>query len=186
MLLIGMMTATLAMSAALASTTVGYYLSGDGVPKASLSTTSPPGGALPNLDPGRNNDPGLQLNKTDKGMAETNPKKFQHWQIAASALEIDGSVTLMVWTAMKDFKDDKDGQFTAYLLDCSSTSCDVLGTSTNTLVPPPAWTPVTVTFPAIKHTIGTGRSLAVRIVVTNESDDDMWFAYATSTYPRAA
>ncbi len=172
------------MTAALAATTYAtYYLDADGLPFASLTTSSPPGGALPNYDPGRDPDAeGLVLKKSDKGFAETNIEKYQQWGRDASGLTVDGAVILRVWAAMKDFRADKTGQFTAYLLDCTS-SCSILGSTVVTRPRGAGFSEAVVDFPSLSLKFDPGHSLAVRIIVDKQSEEDMWFAYHTSTYP---
>ena len=55
------------------------YLTGTGVPEASLSAQPPSAGTLPNYDPGRDDSPGLILKKTDGGANEADPTKYQIW-----------------------------------------------------------------------------------------------------------
>ncbi|MGZ8784796.1 MAG: hypothetical protein ACXW1Y_04450 [Acidimicrobiia bacterium] len=107
---------------------------------------------------------------------------------AESAIDLDGSASLTFWSAMKDFDTTKKGIVQAYLLDCtpSGTSCSLIGSGSKTLDPWSGrsnnWVFRTVSFGSVTHTVPSGRSLAVRIAVSDLSGDDMWFAYDTTSY----
>ncbi len=163
------------------------YLDGDGVPKASL-TAGGPGGSLRNHDSGRNSDPGLTLKKGGSGAGESDATKYQMWVAAAGELNLDGPVTLTFWSAMKDFEDDKKGSVRAFLLDCNGAGndCDTIDAANRTdnpWSPSEDWTAKTISFGPVKYSLPAGRALAVKIIVRDNSNDDIWFAYDAAAYP---
>lgn len=178
--------ASASISAAMAGTsTATFYLDADSEPIGSLSQSSPPGGPLPNYDPDRDKDAlGLVLKDSDEGMAETDPDKYQRWQMkTATGLHVSGKPVFRIWSVMKDYDDDKEGQFTSYLLDCLGSSCSVLSSVVKTRPEGAGWSQQVITFPTIDHVVPTGHFLGIQVVVTKASESDMWFAYHTSTYP---
>jgi hypothetical protein len=164
------------------------YLKGNGVPKADLSTTAPISDSLPNYDPNRDSDPGLMLQKSADGWAENDSKKYQMWVSSSEGMEINGQVTLNFWSAMKDFEDDKVGLVEAFLLDCSpgGGGCvliDQASRESDPWNPSETWVSKTIDFGVVTYSIAADRSLALKLVVGDDSDDDMWFAYDTTSYP---
>ncbi|MFQ5967205.1 MAG: hypothetical protein ACE5MI_06295 [Acidimicrobiia bacterium] len=166
-----------------------YYLKGDGVPQATLSTTAPTATVLPNYDPGRDSDPGLLLKKSSLGLAETDPTKYQLWGTAPGAVTVDGPANLVFWSAMKDFEDDKEATVAAALLDCVTPGVSCVTVATGTVTADPwsggssTWVEHTLDFGTVSYTVAAGRVLAVKVVVDDTpADDDMWFAYDTVDY----
>lgn len=165
-----------------ATTTKAFYLSGSTTPVATLSTSTPPGGSLPDYD-GSGED-GRRLNRSDKGVNEDNEDEYQTFRSAANGLQISGQPSLDLWVRMKDEDDDQTGAITAYLLDCLGSACNLLSTATKTLVPGGPWVKTTLTFPTVSHSFADGRELAVKIIVPKDlSDDHMDIAYYRSAYP---
>lgn len=177
------------LGTALASTS-GFYLKADGVPQATTDEAAPSAGTLANYDPGRDDDPGLLLQKSSIWLGETDPTKYQLWLTAPGELVLDGPATLTLWSAMKDFDSDKKGHIKAYLLDCdaSGTDCSKIsdaGRGANPWSRDGGWVERELDLGTVQHTIAVGRSLAVKLVVTDLSHDDMWLAYDTVSYPSA-
>lgn len=90
---------------------------------------------------------------------------------------------------MKDFETTKKGVVQAFLLDCTSsgTSCNLIDSGSKTLDPwsggSSTWVSRTINFGSVTYSVPSGRSLAVKVVVGDQSGDDMWFAYDTTSYP---
>lgn len=165
-----------------------YYLKGTGVPRADLSTAAPTSGSLPNYDPGQDSDPGRKLDKSDEGWNEDNPGKHQLWVAPKGEMTIDGQVTLTFWSAMKDFDQDKGARVEAFLLDCNpgGSTCVLIDQGSRESYPWSAsasWVSKTIDFGSVTYSIAENRSLAIKVVVGDDSDDDMWFAYDTTSYP---
>lgn len=187
--LVGSCFAVVGLPTAEGATASVLYLKSPGVPNGGLSTSSPTAGSLPNYDPGRDDKPGLLLAKGANGWQENDPVKHQQWVTPPGAMSIDGGVSLEFWSAMKDLNDDKKGTVGAYLLQCNpgGNNCDLLGQGTSQKNPwsSGSWVKRVIDFGHIDHDIPPGRSLTVKLTVGNNSDDDMWFAYDTTSYPSA-
>ena len=157
-----------------------YYLGPDGVPRAQLMF-NPRGGEMPNYDRGRDVEPGLLLQRSNRGLEEEDEARFQHWQIEASGQRLAGFPSMAVWSAADMFEAGKQGVFTVYLLDCDITGadCDNLGSKVATVDTGAGatWIETPLDFPAIDHQFAEGRHLGVRIVVSSASETDMIFAY---------
>ncbi len=175
------------MGVAIKQSVPTLYLGGTGVPTATLSATAPTG-ALGNPDPGRDAAVGLYLQKGGSGVNETDPAKVQTWLTPAGTASLSGTVQLVMWTAMKDFRTDKAGALTAYLLNCdgNGANCTTLATATSTSSPwtnSNTWVQKTFSFGSQSTTLASGRRLGVRIIVPDASDDDMKLAYGAALYP---
>ena len=107
-----------------ATPNLSFYLVGDSVPIGSMSTTSPPKLELPNFDPDRDSEPGLLLAKSSGGVGETDPTRYQQWEVNPGAGNLSIS-KFVIWGAMKDKNNAKSGLIGVYLLDCG-TSCTLL------------------------------------------------------------
>ena len=163
-----------------------FYLKNDGIPIASLEERPPKAGELANFDPGRDITPGLLLERTPNGLAETDEAKFQHWQNEVGALTISGIPTLVLWASLKDFDPTKVGVFTAYILDCPSWGYDcttlVAVEHAFQLRPTDSWVETMINFPEVEYEIPEGRALGIKIVVSSKSEDDLLFAYDRLSY----
>ena len=160
-----------------AAATEDLYLAGDGEPKATMSMTAPPSIPLPDYD---GEGPGRLVKKDGGGWNQDDQTKYQQWSYDASGQTVS-VLNLRIWAAAKDFDDDKAVKFRAYLLDCGG-SCNLIQQSAVVTVKASGWKQVTVPFHVTNLSFGSGRSLVVKITVVDDSDDDMWFAYGTSTY----
>lgn len=163
-----------------------FYLRNDGIPMATLTERPPKAGDLTNFDPGRDISPGLLLERTPKGIEETDDAKYQHWQTDIGSMTLSGTPTLVVWASLKDFDATKVGVFTAYLLDCPEWGydCTTLGAKEHTLQlrPTDVWVETMVTFPEVNYEISEDRALGITIVASDESEDDLLIAYDRLNY----
>jgi hypothetical protein len=187
-LLVGLF-ALLCLSSSVSAEEQVWYLSGDGVPLATMSAVVPTATTLANHDPGRDDNPGLFLVKGGAGMAETDPALYQQWVAAAGSVTVNGSAAFVFWAAMKDYGTPKRGVVEAYLLDCDPTGadCAVIAQGSRDILDWSGgwgfWSHHSVDFGLVNHTVPDGRSLAVRVVVGNASDDDIMFAYDAAGFP---
>lgn len=167
----------------LAGASRSYYLNGDGVPTASMTESPPKNVQLPDHD-GQDEEPGLLLEKTDRGVYETDPSKFQMWIADANPGKLAGPARVEIYASPKEFESDKIGNFDAYLLDCDpgGFGCLLLAQDDEDVEGTGDWVAVTLDFGSVTHEIEPDRVLAVMVVVDDDSDDDMWFAYGTATY----
>ena len=101
-------------------------------------------------------------------------------------IEINGDVDLILWSAIKDFGQSKRGVVTAYLRDFDGT--DYTEIASATLDTPDwqggseNWVEAPFKFSDVSFTLSAGHYLEFKIVVGNDSGDDMWFAYDTAYY----
>lgn len=155
------------------------YLRGHAVPSAPMTKSSPPPGSLPNFDPGRDDFPGLLVQKGSGSADESDPVKYQEWShpVGGETLSLEEFV---IWAAPKDFDENKTIIFNVHVLDCGGT-CQVLDSASVT-VSGAGWSQRTVAINVDNHTFAAGRKVTVKVVVDDGSDDDGWFAYGTATY----
>jgi hypothetical protein len=157
-----------------------YYLGPEGVPYGEL-VLNPRGGEMPNYDRGRDVEPGLILERSDRGLAEDDETRFQHWQIEASGERLTGYPSLVVWAAADRFEPARRGVFDVFLLDCNASGgdCEEIGSGQGTIDSGrgATWVETVVDIGAIDHRFAERRNLAVRIVVSEASDTDLIFAY---------
>ena len=87
---------------------------------------------------------------------------------------------------MKDFE-KKMGRVEAFLLDCApGGSCVLIDQASKDSSPwtqSDSWAQSSIDFGSVTYSLASNRVLALKLVVGNDSDDDMWFAYDTTSYP---
>lgn len=171
-----------------------YYLAapeiGDvaSVPVLALIGSAPTDATLRNYDPDRDTVPGLVLAKSESGLSESDPKKHQVWSSSLSSpLKLEGPASLTVWAAVKDFETTKTGRVVAAMQECrpNGTSCATVASGSARADHEsggPRWIRSTIELGDVERTIGAGKVVAVKIVVDEDSDDDMWFAFGTADY----
>ncbi len=166
------------------------YLHATGFPDSSLSSSAPTTVVLGNLD-NRDSEPGLLLQKGGSGENEGDGTKYQAWRgPSTAATQLSGTLELRLWAALKDNNTSKRGSLTAYLRDCDSTGagCTLINSTTLTSTPwasSAGWVQKTLSFGAVNHTVASGRLLELKLIVDNNSEDDMWLAYDTTSYGSA-
>ena len=155
-----------------------------------MGFVAPSVGSLFNYDTNRDAFAGLLIQKGGTGFTDTDPMKHQRWrsEVFAVTTAVSGAPQLVFWSAMKDFKDQKRGAVAAYLVatDGTTAAWSVSGSvqRANWQGGSASWveTPLTFDAPA-PSLIPAGSWLELVLVVENSSDDDMWFAYDTATFP---
>ena len=160
-----------------------YYLGPEGIPHGEL-LLNPRSGELTNYDKGRDVEPGLLLERSDQSLDEEDETQFQHWQVEAGAERIAGYPSLVIWGAAARFESGKTGSFTAFLLDCNApaTHCEEIGSGEATIDSGrgETWVEALIDFPEVDHHFEERRYLGVRIVVSDDSETDMMFAYGNT------
>ena len=158
------------------------------------STPASYSGPVPNYDTNRNGDPGLTLEQSTLGLAETDPTKTQLWSVPSSpgAQNIGGNIRLVLPTALKTFATTGAGKMIAGLFVCDDppafASCSLQNTAT--VDRPAGWSSGLNTFVSTVFDFGTvnihipgNQSLAVKVVVDDAgSADGMWLAFDTTQY----
>jgi hypothetical protein len=145
-------------------------------------------GALSNYDTDRDSEPGLLLQKTGSGLAETDPVKTQRWALDPSENRLQGTPVLRIWVAIKDFDTSKTGQVQVGLFDCDASygDCTQLTAASGSFSQASYgadFGQVTITMPDIDHMFVAGRTVVLEVVTADASDDDLWYAYANTSYP---
>lgn len=141
--------------------------------------SSPPAAANPEPDVDGDGDDGLRIDKTDKGLLEADGDKYQTWSytVPSGGLDLQGTATVQLWSALKDFDDEKDVHAYVWLLDCAGSSCTTIASADRfeaEWVPEGGtWVYDELTFASIDYTIAAGRELRLRLQFDHE---DMWVA----------
>ena len=174
-----------------------YYLHNDPTPPTDhtnaqaslpLSKTAPTSTTLFNYDKDRDNDTGLLVQKGGSGPGETDPVKHQVWRTGAlsQGLNIAGTVTIELWAAVKAFQLQEAGEVTVFLRDYNGSTHTEIGNGTvsdaNWQGGSSSWVSKTITISGINHTIPVDNELEIELIVGANADDDMWFAYDTTSY----
>ena len=144
---------------------------------------------LYNYDVDRDDRPGLYIQKGGSGAVETDVTKGQAWRTPATpvSVQISGIVTVEIWSAMKDFQPGKRGSVTVYLRDFDGAGYGAIAQQTLTYLDWQGankyWTLKTFALGVGSYVLAPGHSLELKLVVEEDSDDDMWFAYDTAWAP---
>ena len=167
-----------------------YNIDGSVMSALPIDLIAPTTETLYNYDTNRDNDPGLFIKKSKKGLTETDVEKFQPWRTVplAKNLVILGDVYLTVFSAIKDFEDGKEGKVDIFLRDRDPTGAytelaRTTITDDNWQRGSDTFIRQTVVMPSVDHTIPLGNELEVRFTARKSGGHDMWFAYDTETYP---
>ena len=152
-----------------------------------MDITDPSVDTLYNYDTDRDASPGILIVKGGSGANEADPAKHQHWRTPAfpAAVTIEGTATVKLWSATKDFDPAKGGAVTVYLRDFDGSGYVEMGSGTLTDAEwhggSSSWVLKTLTFSVGPHTVAAGHSLELKLIVEGSSDDDMWFAYDSNS-----
>jgi len=176
-----------------------YYLHDDGSfdredPEDLMDSVPPTASTLVDYD--EDDEPGLII---QKGYAydDLDYVKYHDWiltQALAEDMIFDDSITFGIWTAMKDFNTEKTGVVATVLFDAEEDEgeeceegedeCQIIATKivTKSDWPVDSYTEVSFVMDNLNYTVPAGHYLILRMYVDNSSDDDMWFAYDTTSY----
>lgn len=179
-------TPPLTVTALLASSAVGDVAASAVLPmvvRAPLNV-----GPAVNLDTDRNEDPGLTLlrgGSLDTPGATTS-QRFQY--TPGSPVKLRGATSLVVF-ASDAGQQGGTIELEAGLYECSTaaaTSCTLLADDTvESVVGASMFTPLTIDFGVVNETIPSSRRLEVRIVVGDDSSDDVWLSWDCVQHPSA-
>lgn len=139
--------------------------------------------ALPNYDIDRDFAVGLTIKKGGTSPNEPDPRRRQHWQtdpFPAPTL-FQGDMVLELWAGMKDFGQGKRGHVTAFLRDFNGAAYSNIKVSnvlrTDWQQGSSSWVYTEFALGQVSFVLPAGHSLELTVLVNNDSDDDMWFAY---------
>ena len=89
-------------------------------------------------------------------------------------------MTLQLWSSVKDFRTDKDADYSVWLLDCASngTGCTTLASTVNVHIDKwnggvAGWAFREITIGSVSHTVAPGRMLRLRVMFNHE---DIWIS----------
>ena len=160
-----------------------------GQPLLSMDGSAPSATTLYNYDTNKDAAPGIVIVRGGSGPGESDPSKYQAWRSASFPFGavIQSHVTVTLWTAMKDFRSDRLGSMMMSLRDFDGTGyttiAALLVNRSDWLEGSATWQLFSKTFPIAGLTLAAGHQLELKITVTDQSDDDLWFAYDTTAYP---
>ena len=152
-----------------------------------MNTIVPTASTLYNYDT-FDSEPGRFIQKGGSGASETSLSRYQVWRgpELTTAMTLQGSVTVELWTAIKGFDSGERGVVHVYLFDRSDAGATPLKSATLDLA---NWQGGSSTFVLSKFTLtrngyvmAAGHSFEIKVIVANTADDDMWFAYDTAAY----
>ncbi len=178
---------TITVSSTITSSLLYLQSTGPSADVWDMSTAVPPA-ASPVPDYDADGDPGLTIEHGDGKETITDGDKYQVWRyVLPAAMQLNGPVTLELWSTVKDFRTDKNAHPYVYLYDCDAggASCvkiaetdvhfdDWNGSTAN-------WVYHEVTVGSVSRSMAAGRELHVRLLVKHE---DLWVAM-TAAYPSA-
>jgi hypothetical protein len=150
------------------------------------NAVQPQGTTLYNYDADIDTGPGRHIAHGGSGPYEADINKYQSWRTGpqASNFDVSGTVIVEFWAAMEEFRTDRVGVVRAYLLDVSGGSTAVISEGTTVLAPSSGgWHFRGIAMQIPQHTVAAGHQLEVKIIVQNNSQDHMWFAYDTAATP---
>jgi HD-GYP domain-containing protein (c-di-GMP phosphodiesterase class II) len=144
-------------------------------PETWLFVTAPP--PLGNPDPDGDGNPGLTVENSGGGEGESDPLTYQEWLLApsAGAIELNGPVTLKLWSTVEFYQVDKDIDVTVWIHDCDATGIVCGPALLNYDVHHDLWNGGVADFVyheltvgSLNHTVAVGRSLRVRLQFDHE------------------
>ncbi|MGH1490160.1 MAG: hypothetical protein ACRBK7_12330 [Acidimicrobiales bacterium] len=149
-----------------------------------LRSGSAPSGPLRNFDTNRDSFPGLMIQKDGAGLSTSDSSKNQEWSVAIpDPTRFDGSMSLTIWLAAKDFKTDERIGLLASL-DLCSPGCTRLGTGQWSGGGEGGFRKATVGFGSVDRVVPAGSTLRLKVVVPDGlATTDVWFAYDSGSHP---
>ncbi len=150
--------------------------------------TGPTATTLYNYDQNRDAFAGLLIAKGASGVSESDLIKYQAWRSSplSDGQGLAGTVTVELWTAIKDFGQNKAGEVTVFLRDYNGSTYTEIGSGmlyqANWQAGSSTWVKKTMTISGLNYTIPAGNRLEVKLIVGSNAGDNMWFAYDTTAY----
>ena len=156
-----------------------------------ISDELPVAPLLYNYDTDRDANPCLQLDKTNQGLGESDPTKYQVWRsgVLTNTLPITGTVLIDIFGTMENYVTALVGAVTVFLRDY-----DPGGPSHTEIID---WTVFARDWQegsgdfvermslilGTNYTVPAGHELEAWVVVEDQSGDAMWLAYDTDDRP---
>ena len=160
--------------------TMAWYLGTSGPSATWDLVTAPNPWAFLEPDYDKDFEPGLSIERSSTGLAETDPAKLHEWALTAgSSLHIEGPVDLELWSARYGFEPGGRVSYSASLQDCAAngTGCTTIASTAAARVD--SWNDGTwgwgvqaLTVGTVDHTVAVGRQLRLKLVF----DKPIWVA----------
>jgi hypothetical protein len=165
----------------------GWFFGDSGIaPETYAFVDAPP--PLGNPDPDGDGNPGLTILSSGGDEDETDPLTFQQWLLAPTLapVELNGPVTLKLWSTVEFFDPTADVDLTVWVHDCDPTGSVCGPALLNYDVHTDEWNGGVADFVyrevvlgALDHTVAVGRSLRFRLQFDHEA---VWVGMSTD-YP---
>ncbi len=155
-----------------------------------MDTGLPTGGSLYNYDQDRDSTPGLKLVRSDDGLIEIEPARYQVWRtgILDQAMVITGDVLINLWGALSPPTAQDAGVVLAYLRDYDGAGNHVeigdgAAFARDWQSGSSAFRQKVALLPGIEYTVPPTHQLEIRIIVDDTSGQEIEFAYDTESFP---
>ncbi|MGI9647614.1 MAG: tandem-95 repeat protein [Acidimicrobiia bacterium] len=135
---------------------------------------------LGNPDPDGDSDPGLTIKNSGGSESESDPLKYQHWLLVPTLapVELNGPITLELWSTVEGFQTDKDIDVVVWVHDCDPAGVVCGPALLHYDVHHDNWNGGVADFVyheiiagSVSHTVAVGRSLRVRLQFDHQ---DVW------------
>ena len=170
-----------------------YGTDGSVIDALPMDETAPTAETLFNYDTDRDQDRGLLVRQTSKGLEETNTEKYQNWRTSPleEGLVITGDVYVTFFATNHDHDDDdhdgKEGKVDVFLRDYDGAGGYTEISRGTSVDPdwhkgPSHFIEKTIAMAAVDYTIPPGHQLELRFIVRTPGSHHMEFAYDTLQY----
>ena len=158
-------------------------------PLLSLGTGLPAAVPLYDYDSDRDIDPGLTLLRSQNGLNETNPAKFQTWRTSPllDPLPIVGDVLVDLWSSLTPSNLAEVGIIVVYLRDFDGVGYTEVGQGA---IFKRDWQSGSIglvermaLLQGVDYTVPADHQLEIKVIVDIASQQDMRFGYDTKDYP---
>ncbi len=161
-----------------------------------MNGTIPVAETLYNYDLDRDGSPGLTIlpggTNSAGGPYLDDPHKFQRWRLSEPMTKdviISGKVDLPLWAAVKDFTSGVRGVIYFYLYDNDGSTSTLIGSGfldeVDWQIGMYGFVDKNISINNVNYLLPAGHYLEVIITVGQNSDEPMWLAYDTVSYPSA-
>jgi hypothetical protein len=148
---------------------------------------------LYNYDTNADSSPGRRLQKTGTGPGETVLARYAAWRspVLTTARLINGSVSVLLFSAVQTFQLNRAGSIVAYLRDfnpANSTYVEISNatrTNSNWQGGQSTWVPAIIAIPVVAYTVPAGHRIELKVEATASAFTNMWIAYDTVGYASA-
>ena len=154
-----------------------------------MDGSGPTATTLHNYDNDRDASEGIVIARGGFGVDESDPTQFQAWrsEVFPWGAVMPDAVTVTLWTAMRDFEPGKKGSLLIHLRDFDGATYTPISSTLFNKVDwqegSSTWQELSFSFPTAGIELAAGHQLELKIVVNEQSEDDLWFAYDTTAYP---